>query len=280
MNLTYQPDLFSSSLPQHILCSDDPEEYGSSYKPREKALKRAYIAPNCKALVWALVFDIDRPDAAVAWSDAQMPRPNWICQNLDAEGDRAGRAHLGYALAVPVSRTLASRATPQRFLARVQHGMTIALGADRSYTHRLTKTPSHPQWRTLWERGQPYDLGELRDYLGTDLPLRIPREQAVGEGRNVSLFDGLRAWAYKERLNYNSLHQWDLACRAEAEARNLYAAPLALREVHQIAKSVAGWTWKNITHSGLAVIQQQRQKLQVAKRQSAIIDRHAFILNL
>lgn len=95
---------------------------------------------------------------------------------------RNGHAHLGYVLASPVSRTLKARATPQRFLARIQHGLTMALDADRAYTHRLTKTPDHPTWRTFWERPDPYELGELRDYLGDRLPLRIARLEAVGRG--------------------------------------------------------------------------------------------------
>ncbi|WP_204271359.1 replication initiation protein, partial [Citrobacter freundii] len=89
----------------------------------------------------AMVFDVDRPEAATAWQDAptECPRPNWVTQN-----PRNGHAHLGYVLASPVSRTLKARATPQRFLARIQHGLTMALDADRAYTHRLTKTPDHP----------------------------------------------------------------------------------------------------------------------------------------
>ncbi|WP_368737393.1 replication initiation protein, partial [Serratia marcescens] len=78
---------------------------------------------------------MDRPEAATAWQDAptECPRPNWVTQN-----PRNGHAHLGYVLASPVSRTLKARATPQRFLARIQHGLTMALDADRAYTHRLT----------------------------------------------------------------------------------------------------------------------------------------------
>jgi Replicase family. len=137
MTSHYQPDLFAASLPRWLTCSDDPQQWGVQSLPREKATKRAYIDPNPQALVWALVFDIDRPGAAMAWQDANAPRPNWITQN-----PRNAHAHLGYMLAAPVPRTLKARATPQRFLARIQHGLTLALDADRAYTHRLTKTPT------------------------------------------------------------------------------------------------------------------------------------------
>jgi hypothetical protein len=73
----------------------------------------------------------------------------------------------GYVLASPVSRHWKARATPQRFLARIQHGLTMALDADRAYTHRLTKTPDHPTWRTFWERPDPYELGSYVTTLAT-----------------------------------------------------------------------------------------------------------------
>jgi hypothetical protein len=241
--------------------------------PREAALKRAYVDPNCRNLLWAMVFDIDRPGAAVAWTDANMPRPNWVTQN-----PRNGHAHLGYALDAPVSRSEASRASPQRYLARIQHGMTVALEADRAYTHRLTKTPGHAKWRTLWERPEPYALDELRDYLGPRLPLRISRYEAVGEGRNITLFDGLRRWAYRARLDFTDRDLWDRACRAHADALNAFACPLPTREVHQVAKSVAGWTWKNIDAEAFAAIQSSRGKRSGIARASRAMDFTADLL--
>lgn len=281
MTSPYQPDLFASSVPRWLSCSDDPQQWGVQSLPRERALKRAYVDPNAAALVWAIVFDIDRPDAATAWEDAPTvcPRPNWITQN-----PRNGHAHLGYALAAPVPRTLKARATPQRFLARIQHGLTLALDADRAYTHRLTKTPDHPQWRTYWERGQPYELGELRDYLGDKLPLRIARLEAVGEGRNVTLFDSLRRWAYRARLDFTDRDLWDRACRSHADALNAFACPLSTREVQQVAKSVSKWVWDNITPNRFSEIQAERGRRGAlaghAKRAHQIIDTHARILNL
>lgn len=279
MTSHYQPDLFAASLPRWLTCSDDPQQWGVQSLPREKATKRAYIDPNPSALVWALVFDIDRPGAAMAWQDANAPRPNWITQN-----PRNAHAHLGYMLAAPVSRTLKARATPQRFLARIQHGLTLALDADRAYTHRLTKTPDHARWRTFWERREPYELGELRDYLGERLPLRIARLEAVGEGRNVTLFDSLRRWAYRARLDFTDRDLWDRACRAHADALNAFACPLPAREVHQVAKSVAKWTWTNITPTRFSEIQAERGRRGAlaghAKRAHQIIDTHARILNL
>jgi hypothetical protein len=156
--------------------------------------------------------------------------------------------------------------------------MTLALQADQTYTHRLTKTPNHPRWRTFWERGQPYELGELRDYLGDRLPLRIPRESAVGEGRNVTLFDNLRRWAYRARFSYKDLDSFEQACRGYATALNSYVSPLALREVHQVAKSVAKWTWQHFTPEDFARIQASRGRKSGAMRQAEAMNLTAKIL--
>lgn len=278
MEKHYQPDLFASRVPAWAFATDDPATFGQKLLPRELALQKVYINPNPRNLVWAMVFDLDRPGAATAWEDALMPRPNWIAQNPDPQ--KGGRAHLGYILAAPVSRSEASRGKPVRYLARIQHAMTEALDADRAYSHRLTKNPIHPRWRTFWERSEPYELDELRDYLGDRLPLRIARDEAVGEGRNVCVFDGLRRWAYRARLAYSNREEWEAACRRYAEALNTFTAPLTRKEIHQIAKSVAGWCWKNITPSGLSAIQSERGKRSGAARASRALDLTADILNM
>lgn len=249
----HQFDLFREHTPAGMWCSDDPAMFGQRHLPRAAALRRAYIDPNPAGQVWASVYDIDRPGAATAWDDADMPCPNWISVN-----PKNGHAHLGYILAAPVSRGEASRGKPLRYLARIEAGLTKALDADRAYSHRLTKNPEHPRWRTFLERGRPYELDELRDYLGDHLPLRITRAEAVGEGRNVALFDGLRRWAYRNRLAYSSFESWLCACRQRARALNEFAHPLPEREAMHTAASVARWTWQHISAAGFAAVQARR----------------------
>ena len=265
----YQLDLFAASLPRWLACTDHPAD-GITRLPGAEALKRAHIAPNSRNLAWALTFDIDHPEAGAAWIDADLPQPNWIAQNT-----KNGHAHLGYALLVPVSRSLLSRGCPQRYMARIQHAMTEGLRADRAYTHFLTKTPGHARWRTIWGRQQPYGLDELRHALPENLPLprKISRREAVGFGRNVSLFDSLRAWAYRARLEYSRFETWQDTCLRHAESLNTFAAPLPLSELRSTARSVAKWTWANISPAGFAERQAQRQARQAAKRQATTMQR-------
>lgn len=274
---SYQPDLFPETfrehLPRYMACSDD---LGSMvHLRRSQAMRRAYIAPNSRNLIWCDCFDIDRAGAVMAWEDAGVAMPNWTTQN-----PHNGHAHLGYLLAAPVPRTVHARERPQRLLARIEHAMTEALDADRAYGHLLTKTPMHRRWRTVWWRHEPYGLEELREYLPDNLPLRLLKTNAVGLGRNVTLFDALRAWAYRARLSYQDWPLWLNACRTQAEALNTFGAPLPVSEVRATAKSVAKWTWRLITSSGFSEVQRKRQARMATKRRSTAIDRRAMLLTM
>lgn len=158
--------------------------------------------------------------------------------------------------------------------------MTRALGADQAYTHFLTKTPGHSRWRTIWGRQQPYGLDELRRALPEDLPLprKISRREAVGFGRNVSLFDSLRAWAYRARLEYSRFEAFSEACLGHAQALNTFAAPLPFSEVRSTARSVAKWVWANFSESEFAAVQSARGVRSGASRRASLIDIQGALL--
>lgn len=273
MHRSYQLDLLNSTLGDYVACSDD---FGNVVRlPKQEAFKQAYIAPNNSSFINCLLFDIDLEEAGATWLDCDAPMPNWICQNPSN-----GHAHYGYQLIAPVPRTLKARATPQRYLARIQHAMTEQLKADRAYSHFLTKTPEHPNHRTIWGRKQPYTLPELAEWLPDDLPLpkRIKRTEAVGEGRNVTLFDGLRFWAYRERLKYNCFDRWFNTCLAYAHDLNQFSSPLPNNEVRHTATSVAKWTWANITVKDFSKVQRARVNKRWAKHEAKTMDTLALIM--
>lgn len=223
-----------------------------------------------------MVFDIDRPQAAVAWKDAMMPEPNWVSQN-----PKNAHAHLGYALSVPVSRSINSRQSPQVFMASVEHAMSTALGADPAYGHRLTKNPLHPTHRTFYGRRDAYDLEELRSYLPVKLPLIRHRGEAVGEGRNVLLFTDLRHWAYRARFQYSNFEAWLSGCLEKAGFMNgQFQAPLPLSEVRATARSVAKWTWNHMSPAKFAEIQARRALKLSVIRQSSQMDLTAKMLGV
>ena len=267
----YTPQLFASKLPSRVACCDSPSD-GVTYRHRADALKCAHIAPNSRHLCWCLLFDVDRPAAVFAAVDAGLPPPTWI-----AENPTNGHAHVAYLLSYPVPRSDAARLKPLRTLARIEHGIRAALAADAGYAAFLTKTPFHARWVTHEGPAEGYDFDFLREFLPDNLPLPRKKSEAAGLGRNVRLFDDLRAWAYRARLKYNNRQKWGERVQARAEALNSFSEPLPYSEVKATARSVAKWTWRHITPEGFSEIQQQRGRRGGAKNAQAAQERRAML---
>jgi hypothetical protein len=143
-----------------------------------------------------------------------------------------------------------------RYLCAVESLMRERLQADPGFSGLITKNPIHPAWQTLRGPRMFYDLAELAEWL-PGLEKHIPkrgRVDSVGLGRNVTLFDALRKWAYESLRNYKRVggldgwNEWNSACRTHALDVNAELFGVRLldgREVWHIAKSVAKWTWQH-----------------------------------
>lgn len=279
MAQSYQQDLFAAMpFPSRPLCSDDLN-HGLWRETLENALQRPYIQANPQRRIWALLFDVDQPLAVLSWEAAGLPPPTWTAQNPEN-----GHAHIAYALRAPVAKSDAARLKPLRLLARVQHAMTDALSADKGYAGLITKTPNHERWRTTVWRPEPYELDELRDYLPDELslPKRITKADCFGLGRNVSLFESLRHWSYRNRRHYDSHQAWFAACLSHAEALNTFATPLEFNEIKATAKSVAKWTWERLdiaaSDARFSAKQAHRGRNSGIARQMQLIDIQAGLL--
>jgi hypothetical protein len=195
-----------------------------------------------------MIFDIDRECAAFAWEDANLPPPTWIVVTTEN-----GHAHIVWGLSAPVLVDSPDmRQKPLRYLCAVEAGFREKLGADQSYSGLITKTPFHPQWRTFYGPVIGYELAELADWV--DLPKFLPKHvknpEEIGLGRNVTVFEELRQWAYRNLRGYKAegfsgWNPWMGACHGWALKRNGdFSNPMDSREVWHISKSVAKWTWR------------------------------------
>lgn len=280
----YHPP-WSAGYPSRPLCSDDLAEHGLWRAPLRDALMQPYIQPNPARRVWVIVLDVDRPGAAVDWQSAAIPPPNWTTTSR-----ASGHAHLAYVLAAPVAISDAARIAPLRLLARVQRALVAVTEADRGYSGLVTQTPHHPRWITVIWHQQPYDLAELCDYL-PDSALALADqtnslvEQQQGVGRNVTLFDRLRRWAYRSRGSFADADAWRNACLAKAVelAHELGGEVLPLSEVRAIARSVAKWTWRRLdvqaSAERFAALQSRRGQAAGVTHASARFDRMAALLS-
>jgi len=214
-----------------------------------------------------LGFDVDRIGAAIDWSDRNAPAPTLTITNPES-----GHAHLLYALETSIRTAPDGKIKPLRYAAAVENALRKKLGADTGYSGLICKNPNHNHWKIAVWQPELYTL----DWLADSLDLNAAKDKEIvadyGLGRNCTLFDKTRKWAYRAiRQGWPEYEQWLQACYERASAYNLqFAAPLDEKEVNSIAKSIAKWVCKffseesfleyiNKTHTSL--IQSKRGKI-------------------
>lgn len=256
-----QLELFASNLPLKPYCSDDLE-FGLLIRQAKTAIQKRYIQHNKPTSVHWLAFDCDYPNAIEDARSNLLPAPNIAVLNR-----QNGHSHLLYGLEVPVHRTAVARAKPLQFLAKVEYALRESLRADVGYSGLIVKNPHHNHWLTYEINPRSYDLPELADWL--TLPERLPTKgQQVGLGRNCTLFENLRRWAYREVLNYRLVSNFGAfkdAVLTQAIAFNSFPTPLPQSEIRSTALSVSKWTWEKytgrVTDEEFSLIQANRGRL-------------------
>lgn len=264
-------------LPKKPYCSS-----GKGCRTLIRTLKSALSYPqiqiNSPTYTHWLIFDVDKEQAAYAWKDCGLPPPTWVTINPEN-----GHAHIVYGLKTAVYTGENARIAPMRYLAVVYQAMAKKMGADKGYAGVLTHNPMHPQWRT-WVVSQSntlYELGELADYV--DLPpysdhFRPEKATAANQddyalGRNCTVFEKLRVWAYEAIREYRSGRrtEWERAVLSKAQNLNDFSEPMSYNEVKQIAKSVSKWVWRMdksvCVESAAKFSEKQRQRAKKATNQ-------------
>jgi hypothetical protein len=247
--------IYQARLPRRPYCSDDLSR-GLVIRHTATALRYRHIQPNAPLETAWLVFDVDYVGAAFAWEKVNLPPPT-----LTVSNPKNGHAHLFYGLNTPVGMSDAARDAPIRYAAAVQAAFLAKLCADPGYAGHIAKNPFHNAWSALWVQ-HLYDLGELAEYV--ELPKRHVQREVLGLGRNCTLFDELRAWAYQGVREYKrngaTADQWHRAVLGQAEKLNAFPVPLSFSEVKAVAKSIAKWTWRNFSDAAFSAIQSARGK--------------------
>jgi hypothetical protein len=235
------------NLPHRPYCTNQLD-LGLVVRSKEDAVEHPYIQLNPPVLRQAVVLDVDRPGAVLAWEDA-APVPNLTVQNPSN-----GHAHLIYLLESPVSVSHRSRMGPIRYLSAITDALSASVEADPGYTGHIAKTPTHEAWKTVEWASDPYCLNDLAWSLDLDpSEARARRAPVTGElqhgWRNVGLFDALRHWAYRQVEQYRQKSDWSGWCaavmsRAQAINAERCSPPLPPSEVRATARSVQKWVWQ------------------------------------
>lgn len=245
------------TLPQRPYCTN---RLGGRLLIRDRRQAGGYaMIQHNSPLVWRwLVFDIDNAHAYTRAEERGCPPPTFIALN------RAnGHAHLAYRLESPVSAFSSSSRAAMKFFEDVERGMTNRLGADPAYPAFLSKNPLSSAWETDWQASSPYRLDTLNDYLDPSDKKRSLTREGSAIGRNVTVFDAVRALAYRQCLKFKSegrpIGEFETMLRgAAAEVNASFLARLSLPEIKGIARSVAKWVWERFSEQGFSAIQRAR----------------------
>lgn len=239
---------------------------------RPVAMTRRYVEANPSAVSNLLVVDVDHSDAVLraVSSVGAHPLPNAVVEN-----PVNGHAHAVWALAEAVTRTEYARRKPLAYAAAVTEGLRRALDGDAAYSGLMTKNPLHTDWSTEWLHGGLHTLGGLEEALGGHMPAARWREtkrfrtNITGLGRNCSIFETARTWAYREvRHHFGSPDTLHAAIHAEVNARNAqFAEPLPTVEARAIANSIHRWitTRSRMWKDGAAVYEATFVAIQSAR---------------
>lgn len=266
---TLDADLFDPTRwPYRPYCTDDLQT-GLRIRPFKTAIEKVYIQINPPHLRAWSAYDIDRGGGALAWEGPGLPEPSWIATN-----PANAHSHIIYGLSAPVLTTsMDARQAVLRYYHAIECAYRAALQADDGYSGLITKNPAHSRWRTCQGARLGYELGELA--AAVDLrQFRVKpgaKVLEVGLGRNCTVFDFCRLWAYKKVREYKTQQggyvHWLAAVYARCLARNGdFSSPMDARETYAIAKSIAHWVWHRFD---LAASDAKFSKLQAFRRASA-----------
>lgn len=260
------PDQWRERYLSRYPLATDNLDMGAWREHRERALRRQYVETSPRALVAAVVIDVDRPDAVLRAFErpSDHPMPSWV-----VEGNQ-GHGHVGWWLTAPVCRTDAARVDPLRYLARVTEGLRRSLDGDPAYTGLLTRNPLHDRAGVIWGTNKAYSLREL----GTvHTPRQLPRrpERSSGLGRNVTMFDTARHQVYGLHDPAMPMDDWHRMVVQHCHAVNstfdaALGGPLPFSEVQATASSISRWVRRNFTMSKREWHQAQAQKSNAVQR--------------
>jgi len=272
-----QLDLFHQHLPSRPYCTDSLQA-GLIIRSKQDAISKLYIQPNGPTHLYWLVYDVDRETSAYDWDDLHCPAPNIIATNHSN-----GHSHLFYGLEVPVRKdTPDAHLKPLKYAAAVEYALLKKIGGDYGYAGLIAKNPlRNDHWFVQVLQESPYTLSWLADYVDLEKIDYRKKPEDYGLGRNVTLFNRLRFWAYKAiRQHWDNYEVWFDTCLSQAQSFNVFYEPLPHTEIKATAKSVAKWTWAYFSPAQFSAIQSARGKLSGKSRKLAQMKKLELIKGL
>lgn len=265
-------EIYKSKLPKKPYHTNN-YSFGKQVAPVSSAIKSIYLQPNSLTHKYFMIFDLDSEMSVLDWSDKGLPAPHLIVRNLDN-----GRSHLTYILNTSVKTDVRGLLKPIKYCSDVEHGLAVRIGADMNYNGLLTKNPFNTSvFKVFSFQDEPYDLDYLNEFVDKDL-VRQQREakkkknveDGFASGRNCTLFETLRLWAYS---NWHRFHQAELHAEILDQAMmfNTFECPLGMNEVRTIADSVYRFIIQHFSIERLNELKSERARASRAKSSTNVI---------
>lgn len=265
-------------LPRQMLVTNSLE-MGLHSEAKTTGVRRRYIQVNHANLTKMMVFDVDNPISVYDWKYLDVPLPNILVIN-----PKNNHAHLIYLLS---EQNYVCRSTNGRLKDIIQYETIYAqlcqkLNADSRYVQKIMKNPFFNGWNTVVLHQDTYTFEDFFRYVDkstvTDKTGGSRRSEESylreQEGRNCTIFEKTRYFAYASLKNFNNGKTTDDA-QAFYEAVAHYAAtlndvfdtPLGPREMAATVKSIVNWT---LIHMGTATEKQEFEKKDIWGNKSRI----------
>lgn len=250
-------DKYILDLPNKPYCSENLDNLIIMNK--DIALTHKHIQHNPVNSISTLVLDCDYSTSHYHWSDIRSPPPHFAIMNK-----LNGHSHLIYQINNKVFKNNVDKMRPYRLLCAIHDQLRRKLNADFRYSGLISHNLISDHWQRYDFQHWAYDLYDFLEWMS--LPKDVFKEGHLfeyGEGRNCSLFDELRLWAYREFNRQKGYNHYDLFFNvvfSKALVLNslMFAIPLYNNEVKQIAKSISKWCMNHMSDTEFIQIQSRR----------------------
>ena len=254
------------TLPEYIHSLPEKSK-PAIWLPRAKAIQCERIRLHANDRYFLMVdYDV-KDNNPVVYHDHYDIEPNFITYNPENLNHQAF-----WRIANPVHCQDGSKhRKPYLFLRAIENAYDEKYGCDKHFARYISRNPLHAFADTDWRHDRKHTLNELAEVVNLNQKRIVAGErQQQGAGRNREVFDDLRLWAYKQDKDC-SFDDWLNKLLVKAIGYNTYSKPMDLKEVEQIAKSVAKYTFNEsftdyVTRTHTSEIQAARGRKSAAKR--------------
>jgi hypothetical protein len=241
-------------------------------RPKAIAIRNAYIQPNPITRAYWLVFDIDSEQSRYWWDEWEIPTPN-----IEIRNPENNHQHLFYQIDPAVYTLRQARRKPLELAADVDRGLTALLDADPGYGKLIAKNPFHSRWTVYVWHEKAWGLTELIQRIPDRLlRQKQPQRETIGLGRNCTVFEVARTFAYSEWRRLKFADEARLFERVHEFSMNVNAdfnVPMLPQEVKSIVRSITKWTARHMDKAGDRAWHQAQNAKSVKVRRSRAEER-------